>query len=819
MKTRKIFFWWAIICNQLCLGSDFILSQASTKNVISGEASSKKGFTGVEKNSGIAPSLSQQPSSSQELVAFNFEDVDLLNVTQYMERIHQVKFIIPETLDINADKGLGGHKLSFRTFKNLSKKDSWDLYVKFLNLAGFDIVPMPQPGFYNIVPFAKALTEPIPTYINVDPKTLPSNDMIIRYVYFLENLDPAKIQPLILRLQGGSGKLEVYGDLKALIFMDKSYNIQSLMKIVKELDGTTMPQLLSAVRLKTAVDVGDVIDLYNSLRPSTGQTRAWAPQKATSSLEYFPQDATLVGDKRTNTLFILGSQDAVKRIEDFITTYIDVNVKDKVLPPFTYTLEYVNATDIKALLDQVLQYGNGTPAGTYGGIRDGYKFLQQVHIVADNFSNSLVISALPQDYAAVAVLIKELDQPQQQVAIEALFLEVTSSLSKEAGMQISSTPSNRPPNFFKSGSAQTSFLNGIVATATGNTPPADAFTIRTSLSSLLGSIGNIGTTLLTFGQPIWSIFRILQQISDTKVIANPFTITSNNTPAYIKVGETRRITTGVVQASGSSAVQGLGDCDALLSLIVTPQVNKDGIINLNINIGNTKFLDTATSAEDGTRQNKQIQTFASLADGEVLVLGGLMNDTISSSRVGFPLLERIPVFGWFFKSKTRSQQKDSFVVFISVKILDPAKNRKTMDTYTQAKIDDSQRYIALMDGLDGDVGSKDPLNRAFFGTKSMYDVSDHTDYLVGKQKPSAASHLNAREERILQRKLKNQNKSHNAQAVQKPERRRRHVSKQVAQEVEKMAAHSTKSMPEESVQEKKAEPRKNLISITAGEIS
>ena len=816
MKTRKIFFWWAIICNQVCMGSDFILSQSSTKNVISGEASSKKTVVDGEKKVGRAQSLSQQPSSSQELVAFNFEDVDLLNVTQYMERIHQVKFIIPESLDINASQGLGGHKLSFRTFKNLSKKDSWDLYVKFLNMAGFDIVPMPQPGFYNIVPFAKALTEAIPTFINVDPKTLPTNDMIIRYVYFLENLDPAKIQPLILRLQGGSGKLEVYGDLKALIFMDKSYNIQSLMKIVKELDSTTMPQMLSAVRLKTAVDVGDVIDLYNSLRPNNGQARAWAPQKATSSLEYFPQDATLVGDKRSNTLFILGSQDAVKRIEDFITTYIDVNVKDKVLALPPYQLEYTNATDIKALLDQVLQYGNGTPAGTYGGIRDGYKFLQPVNIVADNFSNQLVITALPQDYYAVCDLIKELDQPQQQVAIEALFLEVTSNLSKEAGMQISSTPNQAGPTFFKTGSAQTSFLNGIVASPTGNTPPADAFTIRTSLSSLLGSIGNIGTTLLTFGQPIWAIFRVLQQITDTKVIANPFTITSNNTPAFIKVGETRRITTGVVQASGSSQVQGLGDCDALLSLNVTPQVNKDGIINLNINISNTKFLDSATSQEDGTRGNKQIQTFASLADGEVLVLGGLMSDNISSTRVGFPILEKIPVFGWFFKSKTRTQSKDSFVVFISVKLLDPAKNRKTMDTYTQAKIDDSQRYIALMEGLDGDVGSKDPLNRAFFGSQSVYSQTEHNEHYAGKQNSAVAPQLHTREERALQRKLKSHNKSKevNKKTDQKPERRRRRVSKQVAQEVEKMAVQAPKSF-----QETKAEPRKNLISMTAGEIS
>jgi len=781
------------------MGADFIISQPA-KNVISDEALQKNALAAADtlKNSEASPALSQQSSKAQETVAFNFEDVDLLNVAQYMERIHQVKFLIPEVLDVNKAQGLAGHKLSFRTFKNLSKKDSWDLFIKFINLAGFDIVPMQQPGFYNIVPFAKALTEPIPTYIGVDPKILPSNDMVIRYVYFLDNLDPAKIQPLIIRLQGGAGKLEVYGDLRALIFMDKSYNIQSLMKIVKELDASTIPQMLSAVRLKSAVDVGDVIDLYNSLRPGGGQARAWAPQRAASSLEYFPQDATLVGDKRTNTLFILGSQEAVKRIEDFISTYIDVSVKDKVIAPYTYILEYVNAVDIKSMLDQVLQYGNGTSAGQYGGIREGYKFLQPVNIVADSFSNSLIISALPEDYKAVAELIKELDMPQKQVAIEALFLEVTSNLSKELGMQISSTPSQSSSAFFKTGQAQTSFLNGIVATATGATPPADAFTIRTSLSGLLSSIGNIGTTLLTFGQPIWAVFRILQQITDTKVIANPFLITSNNTQASVNVGETRRITSGVVTASGGSTVQGLEDAAALLSLTVTPQINKEGIINLNINIANTKFLDTVTSPDNATRGNKQIQTFASLADGEVLVLGGLMKDSISGSRSGFPLLEKLPIVGWFFKQKTHNQSKDSFVVFISVKLLDPAKDRKDMDNYTQAKIDESQHYITLMEALDGDKDSKDPLNKAFFGAHSSYSSHAEVEHYTGKRKGSSS--LSPQEEKALQNKLHDR----------KRQRRKKQVSKDVAKDVKKMSQ-------EPAVKETKKQEtiQKNIITKTA----
>src|SRR3989339_2264733 len=224
-------------------------------------------------------SLQQHGADTVESVVFNFEDIDLKNVAEYMERVHKVKFVTDDILDTNkSTQKLAGNKISFRTNAPLSKQESWSLFITFLSMAGLDVVPMSQPGFYRIVPLPGASQEAIPTYIGSSPSLLPDTNMVVRYIYFMQNADPLKIQPLISKFQGSTGSLMVYKDLKALIFTDKSYNIKSLMTIVKELDKPVMPQTMSVVKLKKA-NVEDVINLYNSLKSSSSQQsqRAWAP--------------------------------------------------------------------------------------------------------------------------------------------------------------------------------------------------------------------------------------------------------------------------------------------------------------------------------------------------------------------------------------------------------------------------------------------------------------------------------------------------------------------------------------------------------------
>jgi type II secretory pathway component GspD/PulD (secretin) len=686
-------------------------------------------------------------SSSHESVSFNFEETDLKNLVLYMEQIHQVKFILPDVFVEKKTKGEGleGHKISFRSFKNLTKTESWNLFIRFMGIASFDVVPMAQAGFYNVVSTGTRATDPqaFPTYIDVSPETLPNNDMPIRYVYYLTNADPQKVQQLVSQL--GILKSGVYADLQALYMVDKAYNIKMIMEIVQELDSPIAPQMLSVIKLKSA-DVTDVKSLYESLsntKEQGGAQKGWVATKGKATLEYFPQDVMMTADKRTNSLILLGSKEGIEKIEEFIKKYVDVDTDAAASPMFVYTLQYMKAASANSLLNSILQYGSSTEAGKYGGIRDGYKFLQPMTIVADDYSNSLVFNAVPQDYEMVKNLLDELDKPQKQVAVEVLFLQVQTEQLKAFGSQITGTGA-QPATFFNSVSGQTSFLDGLVTKATGAVipPPNDEWTIRTSLAQLLTGIGTTGSTILTFGQPIWAIFRILQQMTVVKIISNPFGITSNNTELALQSGEMRRVINGLVQNS-SGTVTGFENMAATLNLTVTPQVNRDNIVNLDIKFNKVAFTNTIDQSS-GNNAGKTLNTKATLADGEVLVLGGLLQENITTSKSAFPGLEKIPVFGWLFKNKERSSSKDYFVVFISVKVLDPAGDNQHADAYTQAKVKETQGYLDIMARLDDHGDYKDPIQKYFFGVKSPYE----TEMLDAYDKKEKAEELEA-EQRFL----------------------------------------------------------------------
>ncbi len=672
----------------------------------------------------------QQPQGDViESVAFNFEDIDLQNVAEYMERVHKVKFITDDILDPNkSTQKLAGNKVSFRTNAPLSKQESWSLFITFLSMAGLDVVPMSQAGFYRIVPLPGAAQEAIPSYIGSSPALLPDNDMVVRYVYFMQNADPLKIQPLISKFQGSTGSLMVYKDLKALIFTDKSYNIKSLMTIVKELDKPIAPQAMSVVKLKRA-NVEDVISLYNSLKPST-QQRAWAPDSKDPASEFFSQNISLAGDKRTNTLIILGPKDAVTRLEEFVMKYIDIDANSTKSPVFVYYLEYTNAVDMQKTISQLVTYGASTPAGQVGGVRDGQKYLQPMTIVADAHSNSLIINATPDDYPAVETLIKQLDIPQKQVALEVLIVQVTGVKTKAFGSQISGP--NADNTFLKSVSAQTSGLpiqSGVVTTpATNNQGTAES--IKSSLASLLISpfVNQTGSTLLTFGSPIWAVFKILKTITTTKILQNPFIVVSNNCKGLVKVGTSRRVVTGEAISAGNTAATGYQTAEANMSVTIVPQINDQGVINMVIAIDNNQFVNSG--ANDAVQDQKSITTMASVANGEVLVLGGIMQDSSTAATSGVPLLSKIPIFGWLFKSKQTTQGKNIFVVFICPKILDNINSQADVQEYTRNKIEETQDYLRLMDEAEAIDSGQDPIDRAFFGEIERRSDDLTTDRLL-----------------------------------------------------------------------------------------
>ena len=188
----------------------------------------------------------------------------------------------------------------------------------------------------------------------------------------------------------------------------------------------------------------------------------------------------------------------------------------------------------------------------------------------------------------------------------------------------------------------------------------------------------------------------------------------------MKIGTSRRVVTGEAVSSGSTSATGYQTAEANLSVTIVPQINDQKMINLAIAIENNQFVNPGPN--NAVQDMKSITTMATIADGEVLVLGGIMADNVSSASNGVPFFSKIPIFGWFFKSKANTVSKNIFITFICPKIIDNITSQEDVQRYTRSKIEEAQEYLRLMDDVDNMESGQDPIDRAFFGkTESRSD--------------------------------------------------------------------------------------------------
>lgn len=664
-------------------------------------------------------------------IEFNFENADLLNLVTQIEEIFNIRFIPDDIVDPlkQGRKALRGNKISFKTNKPLNKRQAWNLFNTFLNLAGLTITPYPDdPNMYFITVIKAAYTMPTPTYIGVDYSKLPTTDQMIRYVYFVENMTTETLKKIVDALKSSDAVALELKSNRALLLVDKAYNIRELLKIVKELDQSSMPQAMSVMKLRYA-DAKQVEELYKTLTQA-GETSSpfIGPRKQPTSL-YFPENTRLIAEPRTNALIILGEKDAIQKVEDFISSHVDVNLDQPYARLHTYQVHHSDAKTIADIMNNVTQFGKETDVGKNGGVRGQDKYLRPMLFVAEPATNRIIVRGYYEDYLKAKEVMDQLDAPQPQVGIEVLILTVSLTQIRQLGTQLRSKQPGINGLLGNNVKFQTSGLlgNGIVQNLNG-----------VGVDRLLGNLVNIvqgagvGNTVVTFGQDlvngalsVWGIFQALQSVVDTNIVSNPFLVTTNKTQARISIGEQRRVQTSEI-LSGSTSAPTFDNSQAFLTVKITPQINSDGMIILDITVEVNDFTNKAnTNQTDPLNAQQTLKTIKSnvvVANKEVLALGGLVRTTYSSTVAKTPLLGDIPLLGWLFKNKSKTNDKESLLVLISTRIIDPHKPDEIVDFTTERMAD----YYAAMEASVNKPDRRDPINRWFF------DPLDKGDPLVSE---------------------------------------------------------------------------------------
>jgi len=323
--------------------------------------------------------------------------------------------------------------------------------------------------------------------------------------------------------------------------------------------------------------------------------------------------------------------------------------------------------------------GAAAPLGASAGPSTG-GFIQ-----ADPATNSLVITAPEPLYRQVRAMIDQLDERRAQVYIESLIVEVTGDNAADFGFQWQGLLGGKGSSVIGVG--------GTNFGATGNLLQIDRAQAAGGSAAAGISLGeglNVGLVRNFFGTiGLAAIARVLQSQSNTNIASTPNLVTLDNEEAKIIVGSNVPFVTGQFTQTGTAATnpfQTIERKDVGITLRIKPQIGENGTIRMQIFQESSSLssqVAPGTSNAGPSTNKRSIESNVVVDDGQILVLGGLIEDRYTDNRSQVPLLGDIPYLGALFRSESRTKTRTNLMVFLRPVVMRDAAtaNKLSLDRY------------------------------------------------------------------------------------------------------------------------------------------
>ena len=596
-----------------------------------------------------------------EDVTLNFSDADLVAVINSVSQITGKNFIIDPRV-----KG----KVTVVSSKPLNEEEVYNVFLSILQVHGFATVP--TANAIKIIPDATAKQSSTP----FDAASRNPEDQLITRVLTIKHINAAQLVPILRPLVAQQGHLAAYPATNVLIISDRASNILRIDRIIAEMD-KEVDSDIEIIKLKHAFSA-EVVRLLTSLNLGAADQKAQAGGGIKIS-----------ADERTNSVLLIGERSERLKYRAIIAD-LDSPVESSGNTHVVY-LRYASATNVAAILGGVGQEAIKAEAKNVGASGGGGAG-ESVNVQADEDSNALVITAPASIFPSMRSVIQQLDIPRAQVHIEAIIAEVSLDTVNELGVQWAAYDEGTA--FFTSRFDGQVPLENFANAITGGEIAQGLIPNGATLG--LGNISSGGLSFLT-------LIRALSGDGDTNLLSTPSIVTLDNQEAEIVVGQNVPFITGQ-STSGSSDTnnpfQTIERQDVGISLKVKPQINEGNAITLEIQQEVSAIAASSRGAVDIVTTKRSIDTTVQLEDGEMLVLGGLIDDSYIDNEQKIPLLGDIPILGALFRNKATTKVKRNLMVFIRTTVIkDPAKAR----ILSQNKYN-YMRNLQIDSNVDGALG-------------------------------------------------------------------------------------------------------------------
>lgn len=612
----------------------------------------------------------------------NVRDADIRAFVQDAARVTGQTFIV--------DGRVTG-KVSVVTDRPLSRSEYFEVFLSTLRANGLVAIPT-RGGGYRVQPSDGAATQPS----RVGSRTAAPSQFVTE-VFRLRSIDATTAVETLRPLISREGSITANRNANSLVVADYADNIRRIRELVRQIDRD------SAATQIVTLDNAGAREIATALQGLAGQGSGEGGRPPVSVAAIDSSNAiALRGDPTSVARFAA----MAKQLDDRAQSGAEIRV---------YRLEHANAATLLETVQSLIggnssasqnadlppvaaaPAANGAApapvpvvAASSGSAMNGLGGRGPVVVTRYEGTNALIIAANPEMQRTLGELIRQLDSRPEQVLVEAIVVEIGNEAAKKLGVQFliggenapfgATNYSNATPNILTIAGAigaeeltrTTTTVNGNTTTTSTNSALGDSLQ-EAAAASILSATGGFGGFALDIGRNaiFGTIINAIASDTESNLLATPHIVTLNNQKAKFLVGQEVPVSTGEqLSANFENAFRTVQRQEVGIKLEVTPQVNAQGDVKLFLKQEVSSVAGPVSSRSSDLILNKrEFETTLTVGDGQLLAIGGLLNDDERRTIERIPLLSDIPIIGELFKSRSRSRSKTNLMVFIRPTIL------------------------------------------------------------------------------------------------------------------------------------------------------
>jgi general secretion pathway protein D len=650
------------------------------------EAQAQPGAT--RTNAGQQPVVQDTGDSLLIVVDEQSDPIDLLWLTKMCQQNTAYNFVYTE----DVAKQLEQTKVRMLGPKKIPKSEFFNFYQNLMFIHKFTCtrVGRDATAVYLVQSSQPARGAQAGNELRSEPIYVDSDDVekyagqVATQVITVLHLPHTQVRSLqnSLRALGNESANAVIsvGESNSVIVTGSGSQVAMYVRVLKLVDEETAKEARVApsfeiipIEFASGSDMAEMLDdlLEAQKRAAQAQRAAGgAGQGATAQLAGTGQESKIIVDKRTNSLIVMAMPEDMANIKQLVAQ-LDVDVLEPERTYHIYALENVKAEDLAKVLKDFIQDSSRvqpTGAGGRGGGEAGATSRNssgenEVVVVPDPATNSLLIASGKTRYEEVRDMIQKLDRRQDQVLIETALVELTGNNFRDLGVEIGLA--DIPGVNQNGGFDLTSFgLSTLTDTNSDGVPD-----VRVPLAGNGITAGILDGD--NFALPV--LLRAVQELNDSNVLNVPSVLVNNNGSA--KVESKDEVPTTTVTATGGlngQTQQNFKDFqEAGITMQISPSISASGYLRLTINLKVSSFTGSFKAGDSipPPRVTRLIETNVNVPNGDTMVIGGIITDTKNSTITQTPWLGDIPILGALFRRDATTTRRTTLYFFVTPHIL------------------------------------------------------------------------------------------------------------------------------------------------------